>query len=113
MTTVYAKTEFYNGTTLKATVDHTNAASIPTLTLDGDVDDVKYQGDVVTSVVFTPLDPGLTAERHVLQVVGTCATTQQYTIPGYGDPSNDDEYNCSSTGTGWSLQVRTKPKVKP
>ena len=46
MTTVYAKTEFYNGTTLKATVDHTNAASIPTLTLDGDVDDVKYQGDV-------------------------------------------------------------------
>ena len=113
MTTVYAKTEFYNGTTLKATVDHTNAASIPTLTLDGDVDAVKYQGDVVTAVLFTPLDAGLTAERHSLQVVGTCATTQEYAIPAYGDAEAGDVYNCSSTGTGWSLQVRTKPKVKP
>lgn len=112
MTTVYAKTEFYNGTTLKATVNHTNASSIPTLTLDGDVNDVKYQGDVVTSVLFTPLDSGLNAARHTLEIVGTCAATLEYTIPDYGQPSNDDEFSCSSTGSGWGVQVRTRPKIK-
>lgn len=112
-TTVYAKTEFFNGTTLVATVDHTNASSIPTLTLDADVNDVKYQGSVVTSAVFTPLDAGLTATWHRLKIVGSCATTLRQAIPDYGDPPTNSQFECSEGSPGWTLKVETKPKVDP
>lgn len=108
MTTVYAKTEFYNGTTLEAMVEHTSASSIPTLTLDADVNATKYDGDVVTSVLFTPLDSGLTAERHTLQIVGTCATTLEFEIPDAGGSYATDQYSCAAAG--WNLQIRTKPR---
>lgn len=112
MGTVYAKTEFFNGTTIQATVDHTNASSIPTLSLDADVNAVKYQGSVVTSVTFTPLDAGLSASIHALEIVGICPNTLKRRIPDHGESSNDYEYNCPQGGGGWNLQVRTKPKVQ-
>lgn len=112
-TTVYAKTEFFNDTTLVATVNHTNASSIPTISLDADVNDVEYQGSVITSAVFTPLDAGLTARVHSLQIVGSCATTLTQTIPAYGSPPTESQFSCSEGSPGWTLKVETKPKVDP
>jgi len=108
--TVYAKTEFFDGTSLIGTVSHTNASSIATIGLTANTSTVMYGGTAITTAVFTPLDVGLTASFHSLEIVGNCGMTIRLSIPSAGQSDADNEYSCSQ-GTGWTFKVETKAKV--
>lgn len=108
--TVYAKTEFFDGTTLVGTVSHTNASSIATIGLTADGTSVKYGGTAITTAIFTPLDVGLTASFHSLDITGTCGMTIRLSIPSAGQSDSLNTYACSQ-GTGWTFKVETKAKV--
>jgi|GEM_PF-2080810 len=108
--TIYAQTYLYDGATTIAKIFHTSASSIPTISLTSDSTDVKYNGTPITTAVFDPLDPGLTATTHGFDIVGTCGQSIREDIPESNESDTSVTYECTQAGSAWTLKVETKKK---